>query len=446
MLINMTLIAGLVTMPNKLFTSIVLILILFGQIYELLFYVNKTNRSLSNFLDALKDKSYSSGNIELVDKSFQSLNQSFKTIAKSIFDSQIEKEAQSHLLKLIIDKVQTGILLTDQNNGVILMNQSVLNNLNLKYKNSFDYITKEIPALKDAPFVKKEIKKIIEVTINHNKQQFLTYITPIKLIDKSYVLITFNNIQEELDKNEVQSWQKLLRTLSHEIMNSVTPISSLAETSINHIQKENKELKGIDEIDVNVLEKIQKALTTIERRSSGLYDFVNDFRKLAKIPDPVKKEFFIQDLFDTVVELIFQNKKQENLNLNVKVMPKELSLNADFKLMEQVLINLLINAKDATSQKKQIQIELRAFKEKNNTLIQVVDNGVGISTTKIDQIFIPFFTTKETLPDGLSAEKAGTTGGSGIGLSLSRQIMLLHGGNISVQSEPDKETVFTLRF
>jgi len=431
MLINMTLIATQVILPNKFFTSLVLILILFGQIYELLYYVNKTNRNLSYFLNALKDKSYSSGNIELVDKSFQSLNQSFKNIAKTIFDSKIEKEAQFHLLNLIVDKVQTGIILIDSHKKISLINQAASDSLNLK-SSTYDYIIKQIPVLKDATTIDKETKQVIEITVNQKKQQFLTYFTPIKVINKNYVLITFNNIQEELDKKEVQSWQKLLRTLSHEIMNSVTPISSLAETSLTHIQKENKELKGVNEINVDNLEKIQKALSTIERRSSGLYDFVDDFRKLAKIPDPVKSEFFIQDLFDTIVELIFQDKEQDNLNLKVNVTPKELSLSADVKMIEQVLINLLLNAKDAVGEKEQMHIELSASKAENRIFMQVKDNGVGINATKLDQIFIPFFTTKEN--------------GSGIGLSLSRQIMYLHNGNIFVKSVPKKGSVFTLQF
>lgn len=427
----MTLIASFITAANKLFTSIVLILILFGQIYELLFYVNKTNRNLSHFLDALKDKSYSSGNIELADKSFQSLNQSFKDIAKTIFDSKIEKEAQFHLLNLIVDKVQTGIILIDQNKKITLMNQTASNILNIN-DNKYDSVTKQISALKDITTLETESKKITEISIQGKEEQFLTYFTPIKLINTSYVLVTFNNIQEELDKKEVQSWQKLLRALSHEIMNSVTPISSLAETSLTHIQKETGELKTSEEIDSNNLEKIQKALYTIERRTSGLYDFVNDFRKLAKIPDPVKKDFLIQDLFDVVAELIFQDTKQENLNVIVSVTPKDLSLHADFKLIEQVLINLLINAKDATAQKDKKHIKLSAFQEKNKVTIKVDDNGVGIPSSKLDQIFIPFFTTKER--------------GSGIGLSLSRQIMYLHNGNIFVSSEHNKGSTFTLQF
>lgn len=430
MLINMTLIARFVSMPNRLFSSIVFILILLGQIYELLYFINKTNRSLSYFLDTLKDKDYSAtSNIELVDKSFKSLNQSFKGIAQTIFNSKIEKEAQFQLLKVIIDKVQTGILLYDcDHENLTLMNQSATTMLNLKPEDSFRTLQKKVPGISELithPFAGK---KTVDLDLANEKIQYLVHSNPLKLVSKKYILLTFHNIQEELDKKEIESWQKLLRTLSHEIMNSVTPIISLTETCLMQVQHVSGDLKTKTELNQTSIVKIQKALKTIEKRTSGLYKFVDDFRKLAKIPEPSKKEFQVKELLNSVHNLFSDELNKKSSKLVIKLQDRNMKLTADFTLIEQVLINLIKNANEASAS----TIELSAFEHNSSKYIEIKDNGTGITKQKMKEIFVPFFTTKET--------------GSGIGLSLSRQIMQLHGGNITVKSEPNEATIFTLTF
>ncbi|MFO7830103.1 MAG: ATP-binding protein, partial [Bacteroidales bacterium] len=247
-----------------------------------------------------------------------------------------------------------------------------------------------------------------------------------------FTLITFNDIKEEMEIKEVQSWQKLLRTLSHEIMNSVTPISSLSETSLLQIQHESGKLKDLSEINRKSLEKVQKALNTIEKRSSNLYHFVDDFRKLAKIPIPQKSKILVKDLVETVVQLMKPELTKSNITFRSSIYPNDLEIYADVSQIEQVLINLVLNAKDAVQKTKNPEIQINSKKSGDKISIEVVDNGDGIPNEQMDKIFIPFFTTKEK--------------GSGIGLSLSRQIMQLHGGNIIVKSEPEKGTFFTLCF
>lgn len=430
MLINMTLIARYISMPNRLFSSLVFILILIGQIYELLHFINKTNRSLSYFLDTIKDKDYSAtSNIELVDKSFKSLNQSFKGIAQTIFNSKIEKEAQFQLLKVIIDKVQPGILLYDCDHAnLTLMNQSATKMLNLNPEDSFKTIQKKVPGISELFTTPFAGKKTVDLDLANEKLQYLVHSSPLKLVSKQYILLTFHNIQEELDNKEIESWQKLLRTLSHEIMNSVTPIISLTETSLMQVQHESGDLKARTELNETSIAKIQKALKTIEKRTSGLYQFVDDFRKLAKIPEPTKKQFQVTELFDSVYNLLSEELDKKSSKLAIKLQNQDMNLTADFTLVEQILINLIKNANEASASR----IELSAFEHNSNICIEIIDNGTGITKQKINEIFVPFFTTKET--------------GSGIGLSLSRQIMHLHGGTITVKSEPNKATVFTLTF
>ncbi len=430
MFINMVLISNIILNPNRLFTTIVLGLILIGQIVELLYYVNKTNRTLSNFLDAIKDKDFSvSQNIEIIDKSFSQLNQSFKNIARTIFDAKIEKEAQYHLLNLIIGKVDTGIILLDQNQKINLINDAAKHFLKQNNYRTLADLKIENPDLYH--FINDEknaAKKIIETS----KRQLLVFINPIKLMGEHYTLVTFNDIKEEMEIKEVQSWQKLLRTLSHEIMNSVTPISSLSETSLLQIQHESGELKDLSEINGKSLEKVQKALNTIEKRSSNLYHFVDDFRKLAKIPVPQKSKVLVKELVDSVEQLMNPELTKNNITFKSFIFPEDLEIYADVNQIEQVLINLILNAKDAVQTAEKPEIEIKSKISGNKISIEIIDNGVGIPVEQMDKIFIPFFTTKEK--------------GSGIGLSLSRQIMQLHGGTISVKSTPGVETVFTLQF
>ncbi len=430
LLASMIILARVSGIPDRLFTKIMLLLTIIIQIYELIYYVNKTNRSLSFFLDTLKDKNFSSGsNIELVDESFKSLNQSFKDIARTISDSKLEKEVQFQLLNLIVNKIQTGILLFQkQSEKIRLINKEAIQLLKLKSYKNLDDLKTQIPELKIISNSDKFRKEIIETKIESKTQQFLIHISPVKLLTDQYTLITFNNIQEELDKKEVQSWQQILRTLSHEIMNSVTPIISLTETSLMQVQNESGQLKNISELKEKSLSKIQKALKTIEKRSSGLYQFVDDFRKIAKIPEPNKEAFKIHDLFQSVSNLMLDKLSKNSVNLTSQIDSENMELNADFALIEQVLINLILNAQEASAD----NIQLNASQQNKNIIIEVKDNGTGIPEQKINEIFVPFFTSKEK--------------GSGIGLSLSRQIMHLHGGNIFVRSEPGKETVFTLQF
>jgi len=436
-LINMVLISNIILNPNRLFTSIVLILILIGQIAELLHYVNKTNRTLSNFLDAIKDKDFSdSQHIEIVDKSFSQLNQSFKNISRAIFDSKIEKEAQYHLLNLIIGKVDTGIMLLDKTQKINLINDAAKNALKLSRYKTLGDIKIENPDLYH--FIndeKKAAKKVIETS----KRQLLVFINPIKLTGDNYTLLTFNDIKEEMELKEVQSWQKLLRTLSHEIMNSVTPISSLSETTLLQIQNKTGKLKDLSEMNKLSLEKVQKALITIEKRSSNLYHFVNEFRKLAKIPIPQKGRILIKELIDSVEQLMKPELSKNNITFENFIHPDDLEIYADINQIEQVMINIVLNAIDALKSSAKPLLRIKSEKSGDKIFIEIIDNGSGIPNEQIDKIFIPFYTTKENQP-------AGKAGGSGIGLSLSRQIMHLHGGSISVQSMPGVETVFTLQF
>ena len=228
----------------------------------------------------------------------------------------------------------------------------------------------------------------------------------------------------------MEAWQQLIRVLTHEIMNSITPISSLAST-VQSILKTS--VQGQTSPDPESLDDINSAVNTIQRRSEGLIHFVNSYRNLTKIPKPNFQIFQISSLFERIQNLMSKELEEKGIKFSQCVTPDSLELTADPELVEQVVINLLINSEHSLESQEGAEISLAAsLDERGKILIKVTDNGPGIPEDVLEKIFIPFYSTKKN--------------GSGIGLSLSRQIMRAHGGNIRVASKAGEETVFTLRF
>ena len=216
-------------------------------------------------------------------------------------------------------------------------------------------------------------------------------------------------------------------------MNSVTPISSLASTVNNLLMDNIDREKAGDQLYSETIDDIRSAIQTIEKRSQGLLHFVESYRKLTRLPRPDFQICSVASIFNRVNQLMNKQISDLNILINVNVEPETLEITADPELIEQVLINLLLNAIDAVKEKQQPRIDLISkIDDRGRVIIQVIDNGIGIMQEVQEKIFIPFFTTKKH--------------GSGIGLSLSRQIMRLHRGTISVRSTPGDSTIFTLRF
>jgi signal transduction histidine kinase len=240
-----------------------------------------------------------------------------------------------------------------------------------------------------------------------------------------------SNIQSELEEKEMEAWQNLVRVLTHEIMNSVTPISSLAGVVEEELQKklETNHLS----MQRDEAEDMHLSVQTISKRSEGLIKFVKEFRSLTHIPKPKVLQVAVKPLLDELAMLHKKELADNNIAISVLVEPETMMVMADKTLIEQVLINLIKNAIQAFGEKTDKKISLYAhLNETGNVLISVKDNGTGIEPEALEKIFIPFFSTKKT--------------GSGIGLSLSRQIMRQHEGNISVKSEMGEGTEFVLRF
>ena len=246
-------------------------------------------------------------------------------------------------------------------------------------------------------------------------------------------LVSFHNIKEELELNETDSWKKLIRVLTHEIMNSTAPISSSIKVISSLLRHEESDrIKNLNELSKEDITNTVRGLEIIEERSDGLNNFVESYRELTKNIEPYYTDFYIIEIFKSVDFLFAKDFKDASINWKSKVVPEDLILKADKNLIEQVVINLIKNSIEAINTQIKREISLEAFIESNKIIIKVIDTGIGISLEESDKVFIPFYTSKEE--------------GSGIGLSLSRQIMQLHNGSITFESEKGTKTEFILKF
>ena len=249
--------------------------------------------------------------------------------------------------------------------------------------------------------------------------------TVFRLHEQEYTLVSLQNIHSELEEQELEAWQRLIRLLTHEIMNSITPITSLAATADGLLRQVPLSSDGLADA--------QEAVETIHRRSAGLLHFVEDYRQPTRLPTPHFQILSVREVGGRIEQLMRPQLAQAGIAFHLEIVPESLELTADPEQLEQVLINLLTNALQALQGQQEGRIALRARMDgRGRVVVEVADNGPGIVPEALEKIFIPFFTTKPT--------------GSGIGLSLCQQIMRLHRGTISACSRPGEETVFVLRF
>jgi nitrogen fixation/metabolism regulation signal transduction histidine kinase len=417
-----------------LITSSSLVLLWVLQIVYLFWYLQKINRDLLKFITALRydDVSISFDKDKNVDPYFKNLYTELNTIINEISTVRSDKESEHQYFQNTIKHITTGIIAFDENGKVEICNNSALELLNLIKLNNIADTEKTKVGISDTfRNIKPGTTKLLKLVIENDIIQLSIKAADFKIKERNIKLLSLQNIKTEIDQSEVDAWQKLIRVLTHEIMNSVSPIKLLSGSLIEMFEENNK-VKTINEIDNETIENSVLGLKTIRKRSSGLSNFVETYKSLTQIPKAKFSVFKVCHLFDHINTLLINDLEQKSIHFEFSCIPNELNLYADEKLIEQVLINLIKNASEALLNCNNPAISLNAELVNDIIQIKVVDNGPGISTEVLENIFIPFFTTKEK--------------GSGIGLSLSRQIMLLHGGNISVKSEPSIETVFTLQF
>lgn len=405
--------------------------IILYQVYSLIHYVEKTNRDLTRFLEAIKHTDFSQNFSGTgLGSSFEPLKIAFNEVIEQFRRARSEKEEHFRYLQTVVQHVGIGLIAFSREGEVSLINTAAKRLLHVPHlKNIKTLETFSRPLVTTLLQLESGGKALIKIDDKTEILHLAIYATEFKLREQQFTLVSLQNIQSELEEKEMEAWQNLIRVLTHEIMNSVTPIASLAST-VNDLLVTQK--TGSD-IGADSITDMRGAVQTIQKRSEGLLHFVDAYRSLTRIPRPNFKIFRVTELFGGVEQLLRASFKEKTVFLKIAIEPESLELTADPEMIEQVLINLLLNAIQSLNGRTGAKIELHSrLDERGRVIIQVTDNGPGIIPEVLEKIFIPFFTTK---PEG-----------SGIGLSLSRQIMRLHRGTITARSEPNVATVFTLRF
>ncbi|MBW1299087.1 sensor histidine kinase [Aquimarina litoralis] len=433
-LILVGLILGLVYAIYDEYTSVATLLsfVIIYFAYTTYTFVKRRFMVMDDFFEAVKYRDFSRWFPEdRGPKDIRFLYRGFNEVNRTIKEINSKNEAQYVYLQKILEMVDIGIIAYNLDTGDVLWsNDSFRETLDFPSFKNIRFVEGRKPELYDAIFETYHREpNSISIAVQNEKIKVLISDTVFQVKDDPFKLIVLQNIDDTLNRNESEAWKKLLSVMTHEIMNSIAPISSLADTLQTHLQLT---LDNPEEYPLE-LEDIHAGIKTIQNRSEGLLKFARTYRSLNKVTHLNLEKKKVSELFDTIKLLMQPSLDVKNIHIDFKITPPKLELNIDSSLIEQVLINLIVNAVDACKHREHPQIRVIAEQKPNRDIvIKVYDNGAGIPQDIMESIFIPFFTSKST--------------GSGIGLSLCKQIMLLHKGKILVNSKEDEGTVFSLVF
>ena len=402
------------------------------SLVELIYFLERWNREFNSLLLSIKKRDFSNAYPSLSNTSGE-FRRAFDELILAYQEIKIEKELHYQYLQRLMENIRVAVICFEETGAAISFNSLAKELLGISSIRDIQSIAGISPELCQAiTRISSSSGELISVTIGGEILQLSVHGSRFKLMDKEYLLVSLQNIRHELDDQELESWKKLIRVLTHEIMNSVTPISSLSNSLNSMLKDETGRAKTIPAFQTDDLEDLRFGLNTIETRSKGLLEFVNNYKKLTKLPTPVFAEFRAAEVIQTIQKLMEPRLLSQKVVLTIEESDPAMTIFADRGMIEQVMINLVTNSMDALSVIAKPQIKLRIYSGKGKKKIEVHDNGMGIPHENLKDIFIPFFSTKES--------------GSGIGLSLSRQIMSLHGGTLTVRSEPGSGVVFILDF
>jgi len=418
---------------HHLVTSINLAVIAVIEITYLIWFINRINRDLAKFFEAFRFQDTTlTFELKRENKTFWPLYQGFNRIMQEFRRLRAEQEKDRFFYLNALNHIGVGLIVLDESGNVRFSNNAIHKMIGVGEVVRLDTLNKLKSGFAESLLkLTPNRKELVRVVAMGEMVQLSLRSTEFRMEGELFRIISFQDIRYEIEQREVEAWQKLIRILTHEIMNSVSPITLTSSGIINMLESEGKPKEAHD-LDNEVVDNALMGLHAIRKRSKGLANFVENYRSITKLPQPTYGTFSISQLIKQLETLFTDEFANNQVHFTKLVVPNDLQLNADEKLIEQVLINLFRNAIQAVSENADKQIKITARNINDNITISVTDNGKGIPPDIIETIFVPFFTTK--------------TNGSGIGLTLSREIMKLHGGYIKVTSEPGKETVFTLVF
>lgn len=400
---------------------------------EMIYYVNSINHKLARFLDSIRFTDFSSSftSDSKMGGSFREVNLAFNEVMEVFKQTRAEKEEQMLFLQVIIQHINTGIISFNSLGKIGIINNAAKHLLQIPQFRDIKDLGKLSPKLlKEVTEMKPGQRISFKV---NNGLHLIVQSASLKMGGQSWTLLSLQNINAELQSNELEAWQNLTKVLRHEIMNSITPISSLVESLRTILDEDSYVQKEGFLIKKDGFQDIQEGLDTIANRSKGLVTFVNAYRDYTNIPEPKKELVEVKMLFENVIGLMKEELKSNQIDVQTEIVPNDLEVLCDSDQITMILINLVKNACESIQNQADRMISLRAIGQGDmGTLIQVEDHGAGIIPEALERIFVPFYTTKKT--------------GSGIGLAISRQIMNLHRGSLQATSIPGEKTVFTMSF
>ncbi|WP_297085923.1 ATP-binding protein [uncultured Draconibacterium sp.] len=414
--------------------TVIAFAILLGSTLNLIYFLNRTNRRIFYFFDAIKNEDstlrfpYDTHN-----KILNDLNQSLDKVNKQIQQIYLNNQRQEQYFQALLEHAATGMF-TFNKKGFILHSNNLAKQLFevdvLTHINQLKRIDKKLfQTIKD---IKPSEQRLITLHLANGTIQLLIKSNSFISGNDELMLISVHDIKNQLDEKELESWRKLIRVMMHEIMNSITPVTSLSESLAGYFYH-NGAVKSPENIDQKTIDTTIRGLEVIREQGKGLINFVESYRKITRIPAPEKKVFRVKNLMENMRVLSGSFDHADHISLSCEIIPDELELLADEKQISQVLINLVKNAFQANENNGDAKVKISTkLNEKGRPTITITDNGPGISDELMDKIFVPFFTTKEN--------------GSGIGLSISRQIMQMHGGSLKMHSVSGKYTSAVLVF
>lgn len=403
------------------------------SLFSLYSYINQIRADIKRFIAAVKTRDHTLNFRNKSTKgSFPDLYNSFDEIIKTHKDIQLEQDAMFQLIRTILQQVPVGVIVVKENSTpegnmeISFFNEAATALLNVPAYKYWHRLKQHLPVFAtEIEQISKGGKRFLELKIQEKLIQLSTEVIPLNLYGSNYMIISFQNIKDEIEQKEIEAWNRLIGVISHEILNSITPISSLSDTV-------NSMVSDKDYLNKEDLDDLKPAIQTIKSRSEGLLGFVKDYRLIAELPTPELDSHSIGGILQHIHVLMQPFAAVKKIKLQVGQTSSKISVNVDLKLVEQALINLVTNSIHALDDTENPLIEINYRLEQNKLFLDVTDNGKGIEADQLEKIFVPFFTTRKN--------------GSGIGLTITRNIMKMHYGSLEVNSIPNERTTFSLVF
>lgn len=433
-MVSAILLAVLLSRSGYHMASILVTLILFGQLFELVRFVSRTNAELVRFFDAARHADYSQRfDLSRLGAGFDELGKAFGDILNRLQQARTQQEESLRHIKAVVEHVPVPLISITAKDKLTLWNNSARRLFGIHAVTKLDDLAQFHPDFaQQLVSLRPGERSLITIMIDGMQHQLSIAATEIIIAQQKEILISLQDIRSELDAAQLEAWQDLVRVLTHEIMNSITPVASLAKTAVVLVDDVTEQLSNQPAL-VEELSDVKDAVNTVARRSDGLMQFVTSYRRLTRLPAPNKQRVALLPLLKEIELLACQHWQEKHIQYQFSVKPESLSFDADKEMITQMLINLLQNAEHAVSQVDSAHIVVEVYlNSRGRVVVEVTDNGCGIDDEVKANVFVPFYTTKRD--------------GSGVGLALTRQIMLAHGGYVALSTELNKGTTFSLTF